>query len=443
MIFYLFFGMIGLALVCVLAFPLTTRPALAATLLMACAVVYTALIKSPAIQLGVLVYPADVVYVLLFVAAILRYAMQMARLNRLRTLIICLLLLFLLALARGFVRFGMKPAGVECREMFYFQAGILYFSSFNLGARVREKILNVWLGTSLVLTAICILRWLAVLAGLDIAFSGAGELEPGFRVISAQDADILGVAFFASMIMNVNQTGPWWQRKLYYLFGPMVLLLQHRTVWLVMLVGFLWLGMQDKRFRRQAIWGMVTLAILAVVAVAFLFGSYSHDIASALQNSASNEDTFMWRFSGWYQLLFANPARNTLNDIIGQPYGTGFARVIRSGVVDTAPHSHYMDTFLRMGILGMLLWLGSFRAGIRRLKKLPPDVQRHIYPGARFWALVLVLQLAFAFTYSIPFHHSVLTGVALAGLGIRRRKENDPAPDAPPDTAWSARAGGG
>ena len=70
------------------------------------------------------------------------------------------------------------------------------------------------------------------------------------RVLNAAQGDFLAIAFFASMFLNLANVGPWWQGKAFYVLGPIILLLQHRTVWMEMIVGLLWLGLHHRRMRR-------------------------------------------------------------------------------------------------------------------------------------------------------------------------------------------------
>ena len=42
----------------------------------------------------------------------------------------------------------------------------------------------------------------------------------------------------------------------------------------------------------------------------FIFGHRSEVAAAELRDSATNDDTIVWRAEGWYQLLFNNPALN-------------------------------------------------------------------------------------------------------------------------------------
>lgn len=228
----------------------------------------------------------------------------------------------------------------------------------------------------------------------------------------------MGVAFFASIFLNLNKMGPAWQRKAFYLLGPVILILQHRTVWGVMLGGILWLALRNRQLRKQAIGAIVGMTIVGLALGAFVLGRQA-DIGASLQSSATDEGSFLWRLAGWYQLLFANPERNPLNDTIGQPSGSGFARVIAGGIVDVQPHNYYVETFLRLGIIGLFLLIVLYVRGMLRMRRLPSKLQRYAYPNARFWELILFLQLIYFFTYGVTYDQSILTGLAISGLGFR------------------------
>ena len=377
----------------------------------------------PAIPLGLLIYPADIVFALLFLAVVLRYAMGRFRPRGTLWLPIILFALFSFSLARGFALYGIKQAGVESRGWFYYLVGVLYFSSFGFGPRMRKRFTTVWLLASMALVGIAVFRWLATLAGLSIVAQWESLLVGGnLRVLSAGDASFLAVAFFASVFMNMLKTGQHWQRKAFYLFGPVLLVLQHRTVWLMMILGLLWLGLQDVRFRKKVIGTMAGMALVSIVLAGFVFSHQSEVLSASLENSASNDDSLLWRVGGWYQLLFDNPARNLLNDSIGQPFGTGFERFVFGARVNVAPHNFYIEAFLRLGFAGLCLLSWLYARGIRRLRSIPVHLSLFAYPGARFWALILFMQLIYFLTYAAPYEQSILTGVALAGLRLRFRR---------------------
>jgi hypothetical protein len=402
---------------------LASRPISGIILVVAVFLYQVLIVTVPPIPLGVLIYPADIVSVLLFVVGILRCTVGKRKLKGMQWIPIALLVLFLISLTRGLGAFGLKEAGNESREWFYFLSGVLYFSTFKLNLRLLKRLITIWMVASVILVGIAVFRWLATVAGLSIVAQWQVQGASSIRVLNAEEALFLAVAFFASIFMSVSRTGPHWQRKVFYLLGPIILLLQHRTVWGVMIIGSLWLGLQDSRFRKRAIGAIAGIAIIGIVLTVFLFGHQSDIATASLQNSATDDSSFLWRVAGWYELLFNNPALNMLNGIIGQPFGTGFRRVLAGALVEVAPHNWYVQTFLQLGIIGLFLEIGMFMSGIRRLNHMPVQLQKYIYPDARFWSLILLLQLVYFFTYSASFVQSILTGIAIAGFGLKAKSD--------------------
>lgn len=397
---------------------LARRPLAAAALAISAFLLEMLLVTPPALELGLLIYPADMVFSLLLLAAVVRYAGGMARLLPGRRIALALLALYLFALGRGFAANGLKLAGVEGRGSFYFLSGILYFSSFRWEAAARRRVVALWLGASLLLTGVAVFRWLATVAGLAIVAQWEGVGASAIRVLNASQAAFLAAGFFASVFLNLSGQGPCWQQKAFYLLGPVALLLQHRTVWVQLLLGVLWLGLQEPRFRRKAIGVLGGMAVLTLLLTWGLFRQRSDVAVESLQNYASDEGTFMWRVAGWQELLFNNPARNSFDDAVGQPFGTGFSRQIDLGIVDSTPHNYYVEAFLRLGWIGLGLLLLLYGGCIRRLQRIPRCWRAAAYPDARFWGLILILQLLYFVTYAPTYDQSILAGIAIAGLPL-------------------------
>lgn len=379
------------------------------------------IVTVPPLTSGVQLYPADIIFSILFGAAVLRYALGGTKAKSMRWIPIGLFVLFFICVVRGLGLYGPKDVGNASREWFYFLSGVFYFSSIRLTPRLLKKVIDAWMVIGMILVGIAIFRWLATIAGLGIAQQWAGVGESSIRVLNAQQALVLAVAFFASLSLNLSNMGPQWQRKAFYLVGPVILLLQHRTVWAVMIAGIIWLVLRDAHFRKRAVFVIAGMAIVGGGLTLLLFHHDSEVATSSLENSATNQGTLIWRVAGWYELLFNNPAMTPINETIGEPLGTGYSRVIAGGEIDAAPHSWYIETFLRFGVIGSLLEALLYWLGMRRMKRIPPRLQSWVYPSAQFWSLVLLMQLFFFFAYSATYVGSMLTGLAIAGFGLKAK----------------------
>lgn len=408
----------------ILSLPLTSRPIVGAVLVIGGFLTQAILVDVPSIHFGLLIHPEDIIFALLFAAAALRYAMGKSRVRGMGWLPIFLFVLFSIGVVRGIASFGIKDAGNEAREWFYFLSGVIYFSSFNLGAVTRRRLITAWMVACLALVSIAAFRWAASASGMVLRSEWAIMAGDKARPLTAGQANFLAIAFFASLFLNISQRGPMWQRKIFLLLGPVLLLLQHRTVWAGVILGMLWLGLGDARFRKKALRAIFGMAVLGTLLLTFLAGHHADIAGDALRDSATNNDTLLWRVEGWHQLLFNNPAANKLNDTIGQPFGTGYARIIMGHYIPghIYPHNYYVEAFLRVGAVGLFLLIWMYVKGIRRLRDLPLTFHAAAYPDVRFWSLVLILQLAFFFTYGAPYDQSILTGVALAGMLPKSRR---------------------
>ena len=113
----------AMALLVGLALPLALRPKVGAFLVIAVCCCEALFISAPPINIGVQIYLPDIVFVLLFVATVLRYALGEARLSGAQWVPVCLLALFFVGLARGFALYEVTEVGNESREWFYFLLG--------------------------------------------------------------------------------------------------------------------------------------------------------------------------------------------------------------------------------------------------------------------------------------------------------------------------------
>jgi len=387
------------------------RSARAGFLLLVGAYVLDSWLAGAPVSLGVLVYPQDIVLTVLLLAAGMRYLLRSGGERRGPAIPLLLMGLFALSLSRGIGLYGAKAAGVECRPEFYFLAGLLYFSSFHYNPRQQKQILDLWLAASGVLLALALERWTLGLEALRAPDEGGlSEL----RVLNASQTMFLAFGFFASLFLNLSRRGPRWQRMLFYALGPAIVLLQHRTVWAVTIVGLLWLAGQRVRLRTQFLRAAIAMAAVAALWLVLVSGRATEIATASLQQSATDEGTLRWRLEGWRQLMLESQARNLFSGLVGQPFGAGFERTFEDVLVDSAPHNYYVEAFLRLGLAGLLLLFSLYLPAIRYLKRLPAPGRVFAYPDTRFWSMVLVAQLVFFVTYSPGYEQSVLTGIAVA-----------------------------
>ncbi len=414
-------GQLAVPLLCAssLVVLLLATPVLAAALVLLALVGMAVVLRSPAMDLGIWIYPHDVLFVMLGIAGLLRSIFSLRHIDRTRIMVALLLVLLTLSFVRGAEANGLKPAGVEVRQDFYFLAGLLYFSSFAYTARRQRKIVWLWLVAAIILVCLAVFRWIATFAGWNIAGMWAEQagVNP-FRVLTAAETFVVAIALFLSMCLRTAVRTQGWQRTVFYVFIPAVLLLQHRSVWTAVLVGGVWLLFQDVRTRRRWILLLAGTGLFTLFFILLVFGSHAMETRQALETSARDSGTFEWRIEGWRQLLAQDIG--PLGYAVGLPYGSGFVRWVENETVDVAPHNYFVQVVLRLGAIGLGLLLSLYLVCWHGLQKFGRLAHCRDGPDARFWRLVLILQLVFFVPYSPGYDQGMLLGIALSLIRCRQ-----------------------
>ena len=117
--------------------------------------------------------------------------------------------------------------------------------------------------------------------------------------------------------------------------GGIVVLLQHRTVWLagllVAIIGFVWWSKRQPRDRPGTVFAAtgVALILLPIAVWGFLQAGALVDSA---EETVSRDSTATWRTTGWEQLIAANDSPSALAG--GAPSGVDLTRVVGLGTKD-------------------------------------------------------------------------------------------------------------
>jgi O-Antigen ligase len=368
--------------------------------------------EMPGIDIGVWVYPKDAIFCLLLSAAIVRLLPWRWQLKRARWIGVLLLLMFLLAFSRGLLQYTLKIVGNETRGYFPFIVSLLYFSTFKYDCRRQSRLITIWLAGSVALGALTVFRWIATSVGLAIAKEWEAVMGEGsMRVIHCAHAFSLASAFFFSLYLYYTNSGPTWQRRLFLVLGPVLILLQHRTVWITVILGMLWLYARDARFRSRSAIGLSAALVVGALLTLLLFGSQGESTQRSLHYSASDTGTFAWRVEGWKALLAEKVRPETL--VIGQPFGAGFERHMEGGTVTVSAHNFYLETLIQFGIPGALLLFGVYVWSIGRLRREP---RMPLYPDFRLWQAFLMMHLSYSMTYSVNYEQAILLAVIVSVL---------------------------
>lgn len=210
--------------------------------------------------------------------------------------------------------------------------------------------------------------------------------------------------------------------------GGAVILLQHRTVWVVAaltgVIAYLrWARTAVFVNERAALTAMS--AILFVAPVALFFTVSSTAFAESVESSTGKGSTLAWRTESWESLIGDHHAIENL--LVGVPAGTSLEREINNTVATQSPHSVYVDAYLSFGTLGPLIvvWLWVLIVRHRRRASAALQISGVVI------VLIVVSQALYGFTNMLAPVEGLLIGMLLQASYLSSRR------DPPRDTGAS------
>ncbi|MFG2824441.1 O-antigen ligase family protein [Kitasatospora sp. NPDC048365] len=355
----------------------------------------------PVVDAGITLYPLDVLTVCAALAAAVSLVRRPVRPHLGHAALVLLALLVFASLVRGVSGYGVQPAGNEARVYFLHVLGAAgYAATVRPDVDLDRTLHRVWTVLACFYGVVAILWWSRVGIGSNSDYVLIAGQRVNSRPVDAASAFVIAQAA-VMLLCRRHRT-----RVTGWLVGPLLLLvvlLQHRTVWLaalVMIAG--WLLFRPGHGSRKAA-GIGAAVLLA--ATAALAGSFAPDagLTRSLASSATNEDTMAWRVASW-RLLVDRP--QGLHDwLFGLPFGSGFTRLLYGRVVEEQPHNYYLHLLLRVGLVGLIAAVALVVAMLLRTDHRSPN-------GLLRWLATAGIA-CFCLTYALPFEQSLLIGLLL------------------------------
>jgi O-antigen ligase len=374
-------------------------------------------------QLGIRLYYTDFALVFIGVIALLRW-MTSRDTPRWHWGWSLYTLAFVVSLGTGVITFG-SGAGVQARSYFYSVAAGSYAMSFAMDARRVRLLLNAMVLISVLLLCICVYRWAVYYTPITelLPDEGSYNSDGAIRVVRSFEATVLGQVFVAGLFFAAVSRGAMAAR----LFAPLalacILVLQHRSVWLAVLVGLM-AALFVARSRSGSKAGQVLLlaGIIAVTAVPMVFSEQLSGVTDQVAGSAgravSADGSVGERFDNWQGLikLWANGGPRSI--LIGQSFGSDATRYVEDKVrggehkIAYFAHNHYVQTLFNLGLVGLVGFLAvawyATRGLYRRCASAEGDT------AAELLLTLLVMQLAYYVPYGTDYLQSVILGVSIA-----------------------------
>lgn len=383
-------------------------------------------VKQPYLQLGLQIYPNDVISLFVLLSALAGCFYRPIPVYRSAFLVwLALGGTIMLSFIVGLAEYG-RYAGTEVRPFFYIWVAGLYCCMADFDEADLRRMGRWCLWTSYAIVGIALYLWAAVQAGWVSRTELFGD--EGNAVLRPVGSH--GVFFVATVAMV--QTMAWlrgtgtarsgWHAAALLAF---VLILQHRSVWIATLAGLLLVMVFERRHLPRrfplllAFVGVTTLG----VSIATWLGHFDELGRQLVQSTVSMTDsggTFAARIDGWVR-LFESWVEGSLRVLLlGFPFGKGYLRYYNGQLIEFAPHNFYLDLLLRVGIVGLLLFIVATVMAIVVSWRSRAGSEAD-YLIKRGLAVGLVASLFYYVAYHSYYVLGAATGIAL-GLMMRPSK---------------------
>lgn len=374
---------------------------------------------------GITVYISDLLSIILIIGATARL-LRARRLTTGQYILLAIAALIVLSLLRGVMAYGIQRSVNEARSWIAFASAAVYFSTVGPAASVRSRIGRLWLWSGVVLAALAVVRWAVLAAGVPLGgifVNGDGD---SLRVLVSDPAAFIALSFFivAPALRNPGQKT---YRRIAVGLLAVAVLLQHRSVWVAIVLGLFVLMRRDPRLGRRFAIALVTAVIVGGTLVLTVFNNQPEELSS----TATNAQTFGWRVEGWRQLILEDGPSEPVEIISGKPFGYGWDRRVGGVLVaDASPHSFWVEALLRLGVAGVAALIFCYgRPILTRLRRPPHPIGPSLLNDDVLVCL-LVVQAVYGFAYNPPsFPVGIIVGLALSA-GLQRGAVSEPGTEA-------------
>lgn len=389
---------------------LIVREDVAAGLIFALIVLSAALTSNmPSLSVAdIRIGPSDVFYGLLAAAAMARY-LRLRRYAPAQRALVILALLCLVSLAIGAVTGSIPSAVNDFRQYLQIVGAALYFSTMSLDSAIRARLGTVWLFAGGAMAVLIGLRWAGRFGGISIGILDA-TYDATIRVLDGPETLFVATAAIIALLPSIaGLKRRRWVLRLGIVLFLMVIVLNRRTVWVALGVALVALLLRNPSVGRRAAWAAVAGLMVFTLAVPFLPGSAGED--RPVTQTATNTGTLVWRLEGWTSLLDTVPQTVT-GYAIGLPFGSGYEREVQGRELITSPHSFYLQTFLRVGLLGLGAMLLAMWLGLSATASRAQSSGELLSPEALF--LLLLMQGVWYLTWQPGAEQGIVLGLIVA-----------------------------
>ena len=360
--------------------------------------------------------PSDVVSIGLIIAGVIRFSRTLGSPGLFRIVGLGFIAILAFNLIKGMFLFGIVSASNEGRIYVGELLSLLYFATIPTDAVTIKKLTRTYLAYGLVLVGIAVLHYIGMNVGTSYDLGAwQGDAEKN-RALPSAAAEAIALCFLLSIGWITHRQCPSFFRYLPAVFGGMVIILQHRTVWTVLIVCAVLLPFIDRKMLKRLIPIAVLTGCFAFFMALWIYGANA-TASDQFEDSTTNLGTWGWRVETWDSLMF-DEDQTFFSVLLGKPVGTPvFHYDAGQGVYEQLPpHSEYVLLYLRVGIIGLILFLifvlrPIFLLRIEQLKR-----PNSLFPSPSTWCMVVIAVIVYGITYDFDPSAISLVGVATALL---------------------------
>lgn len=227
--------------------------------------------------------------------------------------------------------------------------------------------------------------------------TASGVEQTGRPLVSSQALMLVLVGFLEFRGKRRYGSAP-----LGVLFILLGILCQHRSVWAAFGLVFVlvFLRLRDVALARVVVGGFYAF----VIGLGIWASGALDDAIATLGVSAQSAGTYNARVDTWQQLVDDSVTRGIGSIVFGEPFGFGYDRYDDGRLLTFAPHNWYVSVYLRLGLIGLGLYLILLLAMLGKLLRLKEYV-----PG-----MVFVAVLVYSWSYSLSWYLVPVLGFAMA-----------------------------
>ncbi len=350
-------------------------------------------------------YGTDMLMIIIFLKELASGEFRYLRKKGFALLNMLFFIMALLSMLRGVLAYGIiSDLLADVRSVLYFTLVLMYFSKYEINLTLFK---DYAIKTINILVVYCFVCWFLQIVGIYITPA------THMRILGSDYASIIGICCIISLYENLFCSNGQSVKMKTLIYLLTVVLLQHNSVWISTTIGmFIVIGVYFIKTNSKA--GKFVLQLIGVAMVIcvimFLckdtvmmqkllttFDKFNQITQANSVSQGEDYGTFSTRIEIWVACLASLKDEALL---IGQAMGHGYHVPWRYGVWNTIPHSAYVETIMRTGLIGVgALLLSVFAVLIRAVSR------RSVLSVA-----IILSILAYWINYGYSLEHGMIIG---------------------------------